>query len=84
MPVIEMTAYHDEGLIEAEELYNKALEALFDARDNQTVVEAGSIPHMREVMGMTQFSSLFQDSWRVQGLIELGIRPNRRKLNVIE
>lgn len=84
MPVIEMTAYHDAGLIEAEELYNKALEALFDARDNQTVVEAGSIPHVREVMGMTQFSSLFQDSWRVQGLIELGIRPNRRKLNVIE
>jgi len=84
MPVIEMTAYHDEGLIEAEELYNKALEALFDAKDNQKVVDAGSISYMRETMGMTQFSSLFQDTWRVQGLIQLGIRPNRRRLNVIE
>lgn len=84
MPVIEMTAYHDEGLIEAEELYNKALEALFDAKDNQKVVDAGSISYMRETMGMAQFSSLFQDTWRVQGLIQLGIRPNRRRLNVIE
>lgn len=84
MPVIEMTVYHDAGLIEAEELYIKALEALFDARDNQKVVDAGSITHIRETMGMTQFSSLFQDSWRVQGLIQLGVRPTRRRLNVIE
>lgn len=81
LPVIELTAYHDEGLIEAEELYNKALEALFDAKDNQKVVDAGSISHIRETMGMTQFSSLFQDSWRVQGLIQLGIRPNRKEFN---
>lgn len=79
MPVIEMTVYHDEGLIEAEELYNKALEALFDARDKQIVVDAGSITHIRETMGMTQFSSLFQDTWRVQGLIQLGIRPRRKE-----
>lgn len=84
MPVIEMTVYHDAGLIEAEELYIKALEALFDARDDQKVVDAGSITHIRETMGMTQFSSLFQDSWRVQGLIQLGVRPTRRRLNVIE
>lgn len=79
MPVIEMTVYHDEGLIEAEELYNKALEALFDARDKQIVVDAGSITHIRETMGMTQFSSLFQDTWRVQGLIQLGVRPRRKE-----
>lgn len=84
MPVIEMTVYHDAGLIEAEELYIKALEALFDARDDQKVVDAGSITHIRETMGMTQFSSLFQDTWRVQGLIQLGVRPTRRRLNVIE
>lgn len=84
MPVIEMAVYHDAGLIEAEELYIKALEALFDARDNQKVVDAGSITHIRETMGMTQFSSLFQDTWRVQGLIQLGVRPTRRRLNVIE
>lgn len=78
-PVIEMTALGDEGLIETEDLYIKALDALYDASRTQTVVDAGSIAYVTETMGMTQFSSLFQDSWRVQGLLKLGIRPAPRK-----
>lgn len=76
-PVMELTVYHDEGLPEAEELYSRALEALFDARKSQKLVDSGYITSVNEIMGQTQFSSLFQDSYRVQGLIELGIRPSR-------
>lgn len=75
-PVIEMTALTDVGLIETEELYIQALDALMDAASSQKVVDAGRLAYVQETMGMTQFSSLFVDSWRVQGLIKLGIRPN--------
>lgn len=78
-PVIEMTVYHDQGIVEAEELYAKALDALFQAWHTQKVTDAGSISFVRETMGMTQFSSLFSDSWRIQGLIQLGIRPSSKE-----
>ncbi|KRD08570.1 hypothetical protein ASE48_08365 [Mycobacterium sp. Root265] len=78
LPVIEMSAYTNTGgLIAAENLYEEALDALFDARDNQTVTAAGYIQSLYETMGATQFSSLYQDSWRVQGLIRLGLRLPR-------
>jgi len=77
-PVMEMTAYGKDGLIETEELYTQALDILFDACEKQTVTEAGSLARVEEFMGMTQFSSLFQDSWRVQGLVSLTIRPSRK------
>lgn len=77
-PVIEMTVYHDEGLPEAEELYNEALSALYAAQKEQTMVDKGYLSYVRETMGMTQFSSPFQDTYRVQGLIQLGIRPPRK------
>ena len=74
-PVIEMTVLGDEGLVETEDLYIDALNALFDAAKHQTMTDKGYITYVRETMGMTQFGSLFEDSWRVQGLIKLGIRP---------
>lgn len=78
LPVIEMSAYTNKGgLIAAEELYEDALDVLFDARDDQTVTAAGYIQSLYETMGATQFSSLYQDSWRVQGLIRLGLRRPR-------
>lgn len=77
LPVIEMTAYGTEGLIETELLYEDALEALFDAVEAQTQTDAGYLHSIKETMGATQFSSLFQDSWRIQGLIQLGVRPPR-------
>lgn len=76
-PVVELTAYHGEGLIEAEELYTQCLDTLIEAQQKQVVTPAGSIAGVKETMGMTQFSSLFQDTWRVQGLIEILIRPPR-------
>lgn len=75
--VIEMTAYGTEGLPETELIYLDALEALYEAVRDQTQTDAGYLHSIKETMGMTQFSSLFMDSWRVQGLIALGVRPPR-------
>lgn len=75
MPVIEMTAYTAVGLPETEQLYEDALEALYEAQRLQKLYPTGYLHSMKETMGMTQFSSLFMDSWRVQGLIQLGLRP---------
>ena len=75
-----MTAYTvapDGGLPETEQLYEDALEALYEAVRKQTQTDAGYLHSIKETLGATQFSSLFQDSWRVQGLIQLGIRPPR-------
>lgn len=80
LPVIELTAYTaspDGDLIQTETLYDDALEALYEAVRNQTQTEAGYLHSIKETFGATQFSSLFQDSWRVQGLVQLGLRPPR-------
>lgn len=79
-PVIELTAYGGEGLPETEVLYNRALDALYEAARKQVVVAAGHVMSVKEPMGMTQFSSLFQDSYRVQGLIQIGIRRSRKDM----
>jgi hypothetical protein len=80
LPVIELTVFTkapDGDLPTTEQLYEDVLEALYLAVRNQTVTEAGYLSSMKETLGATQFSSLFQDSWRVQGLVQLGIRPPR-------
>ncbi|QFG12521.1 tail terminator [Mycobacterium phage Toaka] len=77
LPVIEMTAFSSESLIHCENLYEQAIDVLFEAVRNQTATPAGRLQSMYETMGATQFSSLFQDSWRIQGLIRLGIRKPR-------
>jgi hypothetical protein len=79
LPVVEMTAFGIESLPETEELYEKALEALYEAVHRQTLTEAGYLHSIKETMGATQFSSLFQDSYRVQGLIQFGVRPPNNK-----
>ena len=78
-PTIELTAFTDVGLPETEILYARALEALFEAQKQQIVTELGHVSYVREIMGMTKVSSLFQDSWRVQGLMQIGIRPPRKE-----
>jgi hypothetical protein len=78
-PVIEMTAFTAVGLPETELLYIDALEALYDAVSKQTETDTGYLHSIKETMGMTQFSSLYMDSWRVQGLIALGVRPPHSK-----
>lgn len=80
LPVVEMTAYTkapEGGLVETEQLYEDALEALYKAVQNQTQTDAGYLHSIKETFGATQFSSLFQDSWRIQGLIQFGLRPPR-------
>ena len=77
LPVVELTAFTNTSLIDCEELYETALDVLYDAIANQTSTDAGCIQSMYETMGATQFSSMFQDSWRVQGLIRLCIRKPR-------
>jgi hypothetical protein len=77
-PVIELTAYGTVDLEDTEDLYEDALEALYDAVQRQTVIpNLGSLSGITETMGATQFDSPFQASWRVQGLIRLGLRPIR-------
>lgn len=78
LPVVEMTAYGTEGLVETETLYDDALEALYDAVTEQTQVPGvGYLHSIKETMGATEFDSPFQDSWRIQGLIQLGVRTPR-------
>lgn len=78
-PVVELTVYHEEGLVEAEDMYLSCLDALFEAQRKQIVTDKGTIAHVQETMGMTNFPSQYQDTFRVQGLIELGIRPSRKE-----
>lgn len=75
---VEITVHHAEGLPEAEILYTEVVDALFRAWRTQKVTEAGHIAFVREIMGLTSFDSQFQDNYRVQGLIQLGIRPPRK------
>ncbi len=79
LPVVELTAFGIAGLVETEQLYEDALEVLYDAVLHQKQTEAGYLHSMVETMGATQFSSLFQDSWRIQGLIQFGVRPPQSK-----
>lgn len=77
-PVIELTAYSDVGLVETEELFLDARQVLWDAWKNQTVVPGvGYIHSYFETFGPTQFDSPYDDTWRIQGLIQLGLRPAR-------
>jgi hypothetical protein len=74
--VIEMTVYSRDGIVATENLYLDARKVLWDAVENQTVVSGkGYLHSFFETLGPTQFDSPFDDSWRVQGLIQLGIRP---------
>lgn len=76
--VIEMTAYAKGGIEETEDLYLDARLILWDMVENQIVVPGvGYLHSFFETMGPTSFDSPFEDSWRIQGLIQLGIRPPR-------
>jgi len=79
LPVIEMTAYTQESLPATESLYMDAREVLLDMVERQTVTPSGYLHSFTETMGPTPFDSPFEDTWRVQGLIQLGVRPLRNK-----
>ena len=77
-PVLEITAYHNTNLIDTENLLLDARQVLWDAKKNQTIVPGkGYIHSYFETLGPTQFDSPFDDTWRMQLLVQLGIRPTR-------
>lgn len=76
--VIELTAYTDTNLADCENLCLDARQVLWDAWKKQTVVTGkGSIGSFFTTLGPTQFDSPYDDTWRVQTLIQLGLRPTR-------
>lgn len=77
LPVIELTCRSDKGLPETEQFYEDTLEVLYEAVRRQTQTPDGYLHSIKETQGAIQISSEFQDSWRVQGLIRLGVRPPR-------
>lgn len=76
LPVIELTAYTSENLEATENLLLDAQTAIWDAVVRQYVVSGiGYLHSYRPTMGPTQFDSQFDDKWRIQMLIQLGLRP---------
>lgn len=76
-PVIELTAYASDGLITTENILLDARTVLYNAVQNQTLTDSGYLHSYFETLGPTQFDSPFEDTWRVQMLIQLGVRPLR-------
>lgn len=75
--VVEVTAYSREGLVVTEDLYYDVRQVIWDAVDKQIVTPKGHLHSFFETFGPTVFDSPWDDSWRVQGLIQLGVRPPR-------
>lgn len=76
--VIELTAYTDTNIVDCENLCLDAKQVLWDAWKLQTVVPTkGSIGSFYTTLGPTQFDSPYDDTYRVQTLIQLGLRPTR-------
>lgn len=77
-PVIELTAYTATSLEDTEDLLLDARQIIWEMVDSQTVVEGvGYLHSYFETLGPTQFDSPFEDTWRVQTLIQVGVRPLR-------
>lgn len=76
-PVVEITAFTEDDLPTTEKLLQDARLVLWRMWKNQTVTPAGYIHSYFETMGPTQFDSGMADTWRVQMLVQLGLRPIR-------
>jgi hypothetical protein len=76
-PVLEVTAYSAVNLIDCEEIVYDVRHHLWEAVERQTVTDAGYFHSYFETLGPTQFDSPFEDTWRVQFLVQLGVRPPR-------
>lgn len=81
-PVIELTAYSTAvdpdypALTGTEDLWADAAHLIAEAVKKQTVVPGvGYLHSYFETMGATQFDSPYDDTWRIQGLIQVGLRP---------
>lgn len=76
-PNVEISAMTSDGLVETEELYNSVRLSVFRMVRSQTSTPFGYLHSFTEVLGPTQVDSPFDDTWRVMGLIRLGLRPAR-------
>lgn len=77
LPEVTMEAVSADGPIEAEVLYEDALDALYAAVADQTVVpNVGSLQSLTEAQGATQAPSEVPDTWAVQGSLRLVVRRN--------
>lgn len=78
LAVIELTVFGKVSLEDSEDLLLDAQEVLFDSMLLQRVVPGiGYIHSYRQTMGPTPFDSPYDDSWRIQSLIQIGLRPSR-------
>lgn len=77
LPVVEITSYRKEGLVETRDLFLDCRELLWRAVQLQTTTERGYLHSFKDVMGGTVFDAPYGEAWRVQGLIQLGLRPPR-------
>lgn len=66
-PVVDLLAVSSVGLVEAEELYENVLDALFSAVGQR-------FQSVRESRGATGVDSPYPDSWAVEGSVEFGLR----------
>jgi hypothetical protein len=80
--VIELTGYTPtrddwyQGLTGAEDMVSDAMYVIWSAVDSQIVIpDAGYLHSWFVTMGPTQFDSPYPDTFRVQALIQLGLRP---------
>lgn len=73
---VELTAYCNTDLEDTEELLKRAQIVLWDAVGSQTVVPGvGYLHSYKQTFGPTQFDSPYDDTWRVQSLVQFGFRP---------
>lgn len=73
---VELTSYGNVNLEETEQLLKRTQIALWDAVRNQTVVPGvGYLHSYRQTFGPTQFDSPYDNTWRVQSLVQFGFRP---------
>lgn len=82
LPVVEITSYTNKrdsqyiGLTGAEDLLHDSLYLIWKAVDTQTVVPGVGYLHSYFVtFGPTQLDSPFESTFRVQALVQLGLRP---------
>lgn len=78
LAVIELTCYglQSLGIEETDRQLLRAQRVLWDAVKFQTVIpDVGYLHSYRQTMGPTQFDSPYDETFRIQSLIQLGLRP---------
>lgn len=79
--IVEMAVFTNVDQPTTEDLYEDALDVLYEAVRSQQQTPSGYLHSIKETMGNTEFGSPFQGTWRSQGLIKLGVRPPKNTSN---